>query len=59
MKEQKSQRGTNVFSGIGRLAVRVLLWLLLFLGWSATKVGKPLFDGGADLETWARERLER
>jgi len=58
VREQKSPLATSAFSVIVRLAVRAGLGLLLFLGWSMTKAGKPMFDAGADLESWARERLE-
>lgn len=57
MNEQRSRRVTRALSVIGRLAVRAGLGLLLFLGWSMTGVGKPMFEAGADLETWARKRL--
>ena len=59
MNEPKSPRAPSAFSVIGRLGAKAGLSLLLFLGWSLNVAAKPVFDAGADIETWARDQLAR
>lgn len=56
MNEQKSPPEPNASPGIVRRLAAFGLTLLEWLGFVMTKTGKPIFDRGADLETWARNK---
>lgn len=58
MSALKSPPGANALNGTARLLAVAGLTLLLFCGWSLTKLGGAAFDAGADLETWARRKRD-
>lgn len=58
MKSPNSPPAENVSNAFVKLIGRLLLSAGIGLGWLLTKIGGRMFDAGANLETWARNKLK-